>query len=92
MANTPKKDGTLFKASPATESSYETRLIYAIEKLEKPTSSNISEALGMNRKSVINRIQVLNKPYPEGYSMTITSSTIGYSIEDYGILDKRKLK
>lgn len=92
MSNTHTKDGTLFKAAPATEASFETRIIYAIETLEKPTSANLAKALGIGRNSLINRIQVLGKTYPEGYSMTIESSRSGYSIKDYGIINKGKLK
>lgn len=92
MAKSAKKDGTLFTNSPGDSVSYELRLVYSIIHLDEPTSGEIAKAMGIGRTAVINKIQTLCKPYPDGFGMDITASRKGYSIQDYGVLNEQDLK
>ncbi len=93
MPKSIKKEGVLFKKTAASTSSWDARLIYAITHLEKPTSYNLAIALGLNRKTIIDRIKILQYKFPEGYSMIIEKPyRAGYKITDYGVFNSRKIK
>lgn len=81
--------GTLF-CTPLSGygSSRDLRVIFSI--MQGACSlSQLTLRAGMGRSTVFNVIQLIQEPFPVGYSMVIESTEQGYVIKDFGVINQQ---
>ena len=85
---------------PPDKASREMRVLMTLMLLKEPSLSNIQQALGLSRRTVVHYINHLRRDPPGGFGMEIVGrpgkiakgDTAGYEIAQYGVFNESELK